>query len=51
MPTFLTAVPEPPPDLHVVPSERVVMPLFQSPPVEETIDDHDPDSDPPDNVA
>ena len=51
MPTFLTAVPEPPPDLRLVPPSRVVLPLFRSPPPDETVDDPDPDGYPPDDVA
>ena len=50
-PTFLTAVPEPSPDLRLVPTSRVVLPLFRGPPPDETVDDHDPDLWPPDDVA
>jgi len=51
MPTFLTAVPEPPPNLRLVPTLPVVLTLFQSPPPLEGTVDPDPDDDPPDWVA
>jgi len=53
MPVFLQAVPNPPPDLRLVPVAPVVVPMFRDAPnffADETIDD-DPDGYPPDDVA